>query len=429
MKALSQYNFYIKFLIKVGLWGCLCGVPWLAHAEAITLTVAAFPAVDQIVKAALPQFNKKYPNIKVKVVSREFSDHHTAMTTAIATGSNMPDVMLLESSYMGRFADSGAFEVLSYSPYNALQYKSQFVSFSFPQASNAANELVAMPTDIGIGALFYRNDILLRAGVKEAELTQSWESFVQAGIAIKAATGSYLVGNARDLKDIIIRSNLKSGEGIYFDATGKVLVESPRFVRAFELARIVRQNKLEARTQAWSPEWAESFKRGTVATQMMGSWFGGHLANWLAPETKGLWRTAALPDGAFASWGGTFYAIPNKADHKMEAWELVKFMTLERDRQIEAFKTQDAFPALLVAHQDDYFNEPVLFLGGQKARILWRDLAAHTPPIPLNKLDALADEIINTELDKVMAGRKEIKLALADAAIMLQKRIRHSMRR
>jgi multiple sugar transport system substrate-binding protein len=53
-------------------------------------------------------------------------------------------------------------------------------------------------------------------------------------------------------------------------------------------------------------------------------------------------------------------------------------------------------------------------------------LALQTPAIPLHKLDALADEIVNTELDKVLAGKKGTPQALADAARMLGQRIRHS---
>lgn len=428
MKALSKTSF-IKRCGSFILIGLMIFLAPPVQAETVTITVAAFPALDQIIRSALLEFNKQHPEIQVKVVSREFSDHHTAMTTAIATGSNMPDIMLLESGYMGRFVESGAFQNLLAAPFNALQYRSRFVPFTFSQARSSVGQLIAMPADIGVGALFYRKDLLTRAGVKETDLITSWESFVQSGFAIRKMTGAYLVGNARDLKDIMIRSNLKPGEGIYFDSRGNVLVESPRFVRAFELARMVRFNKLDARTQAWSAEWSESFKRGTVATHMMGSWFGGHLANWLAPDTRGLWRSVALPDGAYASWGGTFYAIPRHAPHKAHAWELIKFMTLNRARQIEAFKAQDSFPALLEAHQDEYFKQPMPFLDNQKARLLWRELAVHTPAIPFHKLDALADEIVNTELDKVLAGRKDIRPALADAASMLRLRIRHSMRR
>ena len=52
-----------------------------------TLTVAAFPAVDEIVRSAIPQWKRSHPNVDIKVVSRQFSDHHTAMTTAAACTS------------------------------------------------------------------------------------------------------------------------------------------------------------------------------------------------------------------------------------------------------------------------------------------------------------------------------------------------------
>jgi multiple sugar transport system substrate-binding protein len=402
------------------------GTPAGAEPAATTLSVAAFPAVDQILKAALPEFEKKFPQVRVEVVGREFADHHTAMTTAIATGSKLPDVMALESGFLGRFAISGALEDLSKPPFDALQYEKLFVPFTFQQNRDAQGKVVAMPTDIGVGALFYRQDLLAQAGVAPQLLGHSWESFVATGMDIQKRTGAYLVTHARDLKDIIIRSNLQPGEGIYFNERKEVLVESKRFVRAFDLARTVREQRLDARVQAWSAEWAESFKRGTVATHMMGSWFAGHLANWLAPQTRGLWRTSALPDAAHAPWGGTFYAIPRRATHKPLAWELVRLMTLSPSVQLSAFKAHDAFPALLETHRDSYLEQPVTFLGGQAARALWRDLAVKTPAVPLHKLDALADEIVNTELDKVLSGKKPTQRALADAARMLGQRMRHS---
>ena len=209
--------------------------------------------------------------------------------------------------------------------------------------------MVAVPTDIGPGTLLYRADILAKAGVGEAELTASWDSYVAAGAKIKAATGAYLMAHARDMKDMVIRIGIQPGEGLYFDQQSNVLVSSPRFVRAFELARQVRRQKLDARVAAWSNEWSEGFKRGSIATQLTGAWLAGHLNNWLAPDTKGLWRAAQLPEGAFAAYGGTFLAIPRGAPaaNKPLAWEFIQLLTLHREQQLAAFKSQDAFPALL----------------------------------------------------------------------------------
>ena len=389
-----------------------------------TLVVTAFPAVDEIVKSALPAWKRLHPNVEIKVLSRQFSDHHTAMTTALSTSFYLPDVMALEVGYVGRFAQGGGLDDLSKPPYNIKQFQSRWAPYAFQQATSRKGAVVAAPTDIGPGTLLYRADLLEKAGVSEAELTRSWESYVVTGTKIKSATGAYLMAHARDMKDIVIRTGIRPGEGLYFDNQSNVLVTSPRFVRAFELARQVRQGKLDARVGAWSNEWSEGFKRGTIATQLTGAWLAGHLNNWLAPGTRGLWRAAQLPEGAFAAYGGTFFAIPRGSppEHKLLAWEFIQLMTLNREVQLGAFKSQDAFPALLETFDDPFFEQPIEFLGGQSARVGWRTAARRIAAVDVHKQDAFADEVINTELDKVLDRGKDIGVALADAARLLRQR-------
>lgn len=401
----------------------LGGAGSAAQAQQV-LTVAAFPAVDEIVRAAIPAWKRLHPNVEIKVVSRQFSDHHTAMTTALSTSFYLPDVMALEVGYVGRFAQGHGLENLAMPPYSIGQYQDQYVVYAYQQATNRRGEVVAAPTDIGPGTLLYRSDILAKAGVTEEELTRSWESYVASGVRIKQKTGAYLLAHARDMKDIIIRSGIQPGEGLYFDQDSRVLVNSPRFERAFELAREIRRQKLDARVSAWSNEWSEGFKRGSLSTQLTGAWLAGHLNNWLAPDTRGLWRATALPEGAFAAYGGTFLAIAkgSPAANKPLAWDLIKLLTLDRNQQLMAFKSQDAFPALSAAQDDPFFDQPIAFLGGQMARTLWRNAASRTVAVSVHKQDAFADEVINTELDKVLDRGKDIRVALADAQRLLEKR-------
>jgi multiple sugar transport system substrate-binding protein len=388
-----------------------------------SMTAAAFPSVDAILKAAGPAWKARQPGVELGVVSREYVDHHTAMVTAIATRSHLPDVMAIELSFLGRFVGSGALEDLSQMPYNALQASDRIVPFAVGQARTRTGALVAIPADVAPGALFYRQDVLARAGVVETDLTVSWDSYVAAGVRIKAATGAHLISHARDLKDLMIRAGLGPDDGLYLDRAGRTLIDSPRFIRAFELARRVRAEGLDARIVAWSSEWSETLRRGTVATQMMGSWFAGHLANWLAPKTRGLWRSAVLPEGVRCAFGGTFYAIPREAQHKDLAWELIRLMTLDRDMQLAAFRSQDAFPALRDAYGDAFFAAPIPFLGGQPARLQWRDAAAAIPPFLVHKLDPIAAEIVDSALDEVLTEGRAIPAALADARRLLERRV------
>lgn len=410
-------NRLLGVVFALGLAGAAVAAP------KVELTVAAFPAVDDIVKLAAKEWQRQNPNVEVKVVGRAYADHHTAMTTALATSSHLPDIIAIEYGYLGRFAQSGGLEDLNAAPYSAKSALSKFVPYAVAQGSYEGFGQVALPTDIGPGALFYRKDLLDACGATEADLIKSWDSYLSTGECIKKKTGAALLAHARDIKDIVIRTGLKAGSGVYFDEKGKSVVSTdPRFLRSFELAKRVRASGLDAKIGAWSNEWGEAFKRGTVSTQMMGAWLGGHLANWLAPDTKGKWRSAVLPGGTAASWGGTFYSIPKRAEHKAEAWAFIQYLTQDIAQQKLALDKFNAFPALLGAQQGPEFSAPIAFLGGQTALTQWRESALKIVPTKVFKYDAVAEEIVNAELDQVLNRGKDIKQALADADRMINRR-------
>lgn len=395
-----------------------------ARGAGVRLTVASYPDLDRALRLALPVFSHLHPGVEVNVVSLAYRDHHTAMTTALAAGAALPDLIALDMDFMGKFVESAGLEDLSKPPYNAQACAVQVARFAWRAGLNRAGAVKALPVDVGPGALFYRHDLLARAGLLESDLTASWESYLAAGCRLRAATGAYLVANAQDLKDIRIRAGLADGEGVFFDAQGRSLVQTPRFRRAFELAQQAREAGVDARVKVWGNEWAEGFRRGAIATQMMGSWLGGHLKNWLAPGTAGLWRSTVLPEGVAAAWGGSFYAIPVQSQHKALAWDLLRLLALDREQQLAAFRGLDAFPALLAAQDDGFLAEPIAFLGGQAARLQWRDMARRVPALALDRYDAVADDVVKVELDEVLVNGKSIDRALADARVTIERRVR-----
>ncbi|NLS12204.1 extracellular solute-binding protein [Vibrio sp. SM6] len=395
-----------------------------ALAEQIEITVASFPNFNQSAEKAIPLFEKKYPDIKVKLVTLAYGDHHNAMTTALATGANLPDVMGIEYSYVGRFVESGGLEDLAATQYNAGSFTEKLTQFSVSQATSSKGVLAAIPADIGPGASFYRKDILEKAGVSESEMLESWDSFIQAGIKIKEKTGSYMLANAVDIKDIYIRSNLNDGDGIYFDKDHNVLVNTPRFKEAFRLAKKAREAGIDAEVGAWSNEWTEGLRRGTISVQLMGAWLGGHLESWIAPDSKSVWRTAQLPNKAYASWGGSFYAIPKKAANKEAAWKFIKFMAAEPEIQLLAFKEINAFPSLVSTHSDEFFNGKIAYLSDQPARLTWLESAQHIPAVSVDRYDEVARQVVDDALEKVLENDADIDEVLASAEKQIQRRAR-----
>jgi len=392
------------------------------------ITVGVFPDLDSVVKAALPGFNKKFPNIEVKINSLAYADHHNALTTALATGSGANDVVAVDFGYIAKFAEGGGLVDLSKAPYNAAALKARFVAYTFPQSTTQDGRIVAIPTDIGPGTMYYRMDMLQKAGVKPADLNKSWEAYIENGKKVVAANpGTFLIPDASEVAQIIIRTGLKAGEGVYFDKDNKVLVSAtnPRFVRAFTLAKQVRDAKLDGRVGgAFSGDWITGFQKGNFATEFSGAWLTGHMQNWLAKDFANKWNVQQLPGGTFASWGGSFYAIPSQSKNKAEAWELIKYLTTDKEAQVLAFKTTGAFPALKAAHDAPLFNEGVSYLANQKARLLWRTAATRIPPLDVNKLDPIADQIVGDALSAVLDGSKTVAEALTEAQALIARRAR-----
>jgi multiple sugar transport system substrate-binding protein len=131
-----------------------------------------------------------------------------------------------------------------------------------------------------------------------------------------------------------------------------------------------------------------------------------------------------LPELTATSWGGTFYAIPKQAQNKELAWDLITHLTLNRQQQQQAFEKFNAFPALLEAQSGPFFEQPVPFLGGQKARMEWKNTASQIKQTRVFKHDAIAEEIVNAELDLVLLKGKSIEQALKDAHSQIQRRAR-----
>ena len=99
-------------------------------------------------------------------------------------------------------------------------------------------------------------------------------------------------------------------------------------------------------------------------------------------------------------------------------------MTMNAPVQLNAFKSQAAFPALLEAYQDEFFDQPIDYLGGQRARLLWREAAKHIAPVAVHELDLEARIVVSNELNKVLDQGKAIAPALHDARLTLERLLR-----
>ncbi len=382
-----------------------------------------FPDFDSSLKVLLPDFEKE-TGIKVDYLMNNHGDHHTKLTTNLATGSGAGDVIVVDVEKIGPFVASGGLVNLS-EKYGADKYEERFAPYAWTQGKGADGDIYGMPVDLGPGVMYYRTDIFKNAGIDVEQAIKDWDSYIAAGEKLKEKN-VYLIASAADVAQAIIFTTVPEGEGLYFDKDGNPVVTSERFVHAFEVAKEIRDKGLDGRILAWSNEWYEGFRNGTFATQLSGAWLLGHLNNWIAPDTAGSWGVENLPDGIYGSWGGSFLSIPTQSKNQDEAWQLIEYMTTDRDVQLKHFETIAAFPANTTTYDDDLFQQEVAFLGGQKARLLFAEVAKNIKPVAPAKGDHVARSIIlENALMEVLDEGKDIKTALKEAERLIKRRTRN----
>ena len=413
-----MYHFKTAALATVASAALIAGA-----AQAQDIRIDVWPDIDSHLETVIPGFESANAGIAVTYQANNHGDHHKKLTTNLATGEGAGDVVAVDVGFVGSFVNAGGFVSLSDPAYGADDMRDLFASYAWDQGKGADGNQYAIPLDIGPGVMYYRRDVLSSIGGSIDAVIADWDSYIDYGRQLKAQNVA-LIADAGDVAMLIINTTVKEGDGLYFDAEGNSLVTSDRFVTAFQTARQIREEGLDAQIGSWSNEWYDAFKQGTVATQMSGAWLLGHLQNWMAPDTAGLWGAANLPDGIYGSWGGSFLAIPTQSENKQAAWEMIKYMTTSAEVQLSGLAEIGAFPVLESTYTDASFDEPIAFLDGQQARQLFAEVAQQVPAVLPKDGDLIARDVVNAALAEVLNDGKDVQAALADAERLIMRRVR-----
>ena len=396
--------------------------------EKIKISIGVYPNLNDNIEAILPQFYEKHPDIEVEMKVLSFADHHNALITALAAGTGASDVVALEVGFIAKFVADGGLVDLAEEPYNALEFKDQFADYAWQQSTTTDDRVLAIPVDLGPGAMFWRRDIFDEVGVSVEDIIESWDSYIEFGRRVTRDTDGdgkndvFLIADAADVYQVMIRSGIEQGDSIYFGPDNEVLVTTDRFKNALQTAKAIRDEGLDAEIGAWTNEWFQAFKVGTVATQFSGAWFQDVLRN-NAPDTSGLWGAANLPSKVYSTWGGSFYAIPEQSENKEAAWKLLKFLTTEEEVQLSAFNNIAAFPSLKSAWENPVFDEPIDFLGEQQANKLYIEVIDNIDGVTTHAAKAFAEETMKNAIAEVLNDDSDIDQALEKA----QRRIERLM--
>src|SRR4029077_14785142 len=111
--------------------------------------------------------------------------------------------------------------------------------------------------------------------------------------------------------------------------------------------------------------------------------------------------------------------------NKQLAWEFTRFVTTNQDALNAVFQQTGIVPAFKPAWSSPIYDQPVPYLGGQAGFRLMLNLAQEVKPLRYSPVDALGTDLLNSEVDAAISGRKTPEDALHSATIDLQDRALH----
>ncbi len=131
----------------------------------------------------------------------------------------------------------------------------------------------------------------------------------------------------------------------YYSASGELIWDkNPALLEAWDRSVEAAESGLSAELDQWSPQWNQAFAAGSFATIPCPAWMLGYIKGQAGDAGQGKWDIAKLPGGA-GNWGGSYLSIPRAAEHKKEAYELIKWLTAPEQQEKLFRKVGNSPPA------------------------------------------------------------------------------------
>ncbi|WP_461371185.1 ABC transporter substrate-binding protein [Candidatus Darwinibacter acetoxidans] len=316
---------------------------------------------------SIEEFEKVYPDIKV--VWEDFGVHYEKAQTALAAGSGLPDVLMVEYSFAPEYMDLGAFQ-----PINKWLDEETFVKLYGEQALGWASldgEIYGTPQDSGAIALFYRQDLFDQYGL---EVPTTWDDFAAQARKFKAAApdlefNAPPLGYALWWVGLVWQSGGKMFD--YYDGNWYIDFTNPIAEKVFDFWGELIDDGIINVTMWWNADWYNSLNMGTTATVLNGCWF----AEWLrynAPDSEGQWRVMAPPNFDPANphngmLGGSGFYVTAHSKNPEAAAIFVNWLNSHPD-SLRCLNQYSNLPIMVSTRYEEVVHELAVedsFFGGQ----------------------------------------------------------------
>jgi cellobiose transport system substrate-binding protein len=349
MKFRNATPVVLAAAIALTVAACSGGSPAEPSGDGRSFEFWSFTGINQ--KESVEDYRKQNPGVQVKLTEVGTSvETAQALTTALA-GGKVPDLVLIQGDDLPKFVQQPQ-NFYDLRQLGADRIKGNYLGWVMSQSTTKGGEIIGIPTDVGGMAIAYRTDLFEDAGLptdreEVSKLWPTWDAFIETGKKYTAATGKAFMDNAGSS---VFQQAVNQGSQKYYDPGGNVVYsKNPQVKAAFDLAIKTAQAGITAKQSSFTESWSAGMGRGQFAVIAAPSWLLEQIRT-NAPKTRGKWDVATIPGGT-GNWGGSYLAIPRRADNAKAAWDYIT-KTQSPQGQLQHFLEAGALPTTPSVYQD-----------------------------------------------------------------------------
>lgn len=327
--------------------------------ERVTLEFWAMGREGEVAAELMPGFHRRNPDIRVKVQQIPWTAAHEKLVTAFV-GDATPDVAQLGNTWIPEFEALGAL-----APLSDREARSETIDPAdyFPGiwATNVVDgALYGVPWYVDTRVLFYRTDLLARAGYDEPPTTWAqWREAMRALDERMSPDQWPIVMPTNEWPQPVILG-LQAGSPLLREDGRYGAFGEPEFRRAFEFyVGLFRDGYAPPIRDTQLANLYQQFAAGDFAMVITGPWNVGEIRRRLPDEFQDDWATAPLPgpDGPGVSMaGGSSLVIFGDSEHADAAWRLIEYLS-EPAQQLHFYELTGDLPARREAWEDPTLAE------------------------------------------------------------------------
>ncbi|MBV8604547.1 MAG: sugar ABC transporter substrate-binding protein [Pelomonas sp.] len=280
----------------------------------------------EVVAELLDGFRRENPGIEVQVEQLPWTAAHEKLLTAFA-GDATPDIAQLGNTWVAELAALDALAPLDALAAAAPSVQKDDYFDGIWRTNIIGGRLLGLPWYVDTRLLFYRRDLLARAGFDHPP--RDWDEWRRQLRALQRIGVEQPLILPNNEFEPLLALALQQGEPLLRDANTRGNFASPGFERALAFyLSLIRDGFAPVESdQQISNVWQE-FGRGRFAFYLSGPWNIGEFRRRMPAALKDAWSTAPLPgpSGPGASTaGGSSLVIFERSRRKPEAFKLLEY--------------------------------------------------------------------------------------------------------